>query len=207
MSDFNTNELGKISYDLRVPKSRIAVLIGTQGSIKKRIETEAGCILAIDSTEGDVSVTSSDVLKGFVAKDIVRAIGRGFNPDIALLLLRPDYSLEVIDLGEVTASKNSMTRIKGRIIGQQGRSRGIIEKLLDVHVSVTGKTISIIGIVEHVLAAKHAIDMLIEGAPHSTMYRWLEKKRKGLLAQDMIGPQLDIKDSFKKYLEPTPKNK
>jgi ribosomal RNA assembly protein len=71
-------------------------------------------------------------------------------------------------------------RIKGRIIGRDGRSRELIEEHTETFVSVYGKTVSIIGTTESVSTARRAIEMLIKGSPHSTVYRWLEKMRKEL---------------------------
>ena len=102
-------------YELKIPKDRIAVLIGKGGSVKKQIEEETKTKLDIDSREGDVTLSGEDGLSLFTAREIVKAIGRGFNPDVALLLLKPDYSFELIIIEP--RSKNDLSRIKGRIIG------------------------------------------------------------------------------------------
>jgi ribosomal RNA assembly protein len=56
----------------------------------------------------------------------------------------------------------------------------VIEELTETHISVYGKTISIIGEITNVGIAKHAIEKLLEGGMHSGIYRELEKKRKDL---------------------------
>jgi ribosomal RNA assembly protein len=55
-----------------------------------------------------------------------------------------------------------------------------MEELTDTNVSVYGHTISIIGNVEQVQVAREAIQMLIEGSLHSTVYRFLHRKRREL---------------------------
>lgn len=191
----------KIHFELRIPKARIAVLIGKEGQTKKDIETHTESTLQIDSQEGDILISGKDPIKTIVAKDICRAVGRGFNPDVALLLLKPDFAFELIDLTDDGASKNNLIRIKGRIIGSEGKSREIIEKMLGVFVSVFGKTVGLIGEIERVNAARQAIEMLITGSPHSSVYRWLEKKHTTLTKKELMGEAIEIKDKFKKYFE------
>ncbi|MFT4313371.1 MAG: KH domain-containing protein [Candidatus Woesearchaeota archaeon] len=191
----------EIRFDIRIPKSRIAVLIGQSGETKKTIESEAYCRLEIDSHEGDVQIFGTDGLKCYVAKDIIRAIGRGFNPEIALTLIKSENSLEVIDLSEGFKSKNQMLRVKGRVIGSKGKTRSVIEKTLQVQVSVFGKTISVIGEVERVLCAKQAIEMIIDGSPHSSVYRWLEKKEKSFAQLEVLGSSNPLKEEFQKYAD------
>ncbi|MBI4143366.1 RNA-processing protein, partial [Candidatus Woesearchaeota archaeon] len=86
------------SYELKVPKNRVAVIIGKEGSIKKDIEESTKTKLNIDSKEGDVFVSGEDALGLYTAREIIKAIGRGFNPEVAKLLLKPDYVFEVIDV-------------------------------------------------------------------------------------------------------------
>ncbi|HLP79149.1 MAG TPA: KH domain-containing protein [Acidobacteriota bacterium] len=191
---------GTFRYEVRIPRHRIAVLIGTNGEIKKRIESETKTKLNIDSEEGDVAIEGSDVIAGFAVRDIVKAIGRGFNPDIALLLLKSDIAFELIELSDYVKSKSSMDRVNGRIIGKDGKSRELIEKLMEVSVCIQGKTVGIIGEIERVTNAKHAIEMLIEGAPHATVYKWMESKRRNLVKDELTGSKLEVKDNFKKYL-------
>jgi ribosomal RNA assembly protein len=190
---------GNVSYEIRIPKARIAVLIGTKGEIKKRIEEETHTKLSVDSAEGEVIVTGTDVVTSYIVKDIVKAIGRGFNPDIALLLLKPDYAFELIEMHELAKHKNQLQRVKGRIIGKAGRTRQTIEETMDVKMSVFGKTIGIVGQVERVMAAKQAVQMLLDGSPHSNVYRWLEKKKKSFVREELAGNPIQFKEGMDKY--------
>jgi ribosomal RNA assembly protein len=171
----------EFSYDLKIPEDRVAVLIGTKGETKRQIEEQSGCDLDV-SKEGDVIITGNDGLKLFAAREIVKAIGRGFNPDIALLLTKPDYTLEFIELKDIAGkSKNTMLRLKGRIIGKGGKSREEIERLTNTYICVYGKTVGIIGEVAWAALARQAIGMLLDGSMHRTVYRFLEKKKKEIM--------------------------
>lgn len=167
------------SYELKVPKNRVAVIIGKEGSIKKEIEESTKTKLNIDSKEGDVFVSGEDALGLYTAREIIKAIGRGFNPEIARLLLKSDYVLEVVDISEyVGKSKEAMLRLKGRVIGKEGKSRRLIEELAECNISVFGKTISIIGLPESVSNARHAVESLLRGSTHANVYKWLERRRR-----------------------------
>ena len=168
------------SYELKVPKNRVAVVIGKEGSVKKDIEESTKTKLNIDSKEGDVFVSGEDALGLYTAREIIKAIGRGFNPELAKLLLKPDYVFEAVDLSEYVKSKETMLRLKGRVIGKEGKSRRIIEELTECNISVFGKTISIIGLPESAANARQAVESLLRGSTHSSVYKWLEKRRREL---------------------------
>ncbi len=167
----------KLSHSLRVPKERIAVLIGKDGEIKKQLEENTKTKMNIDSHEGDVFIEGKDAVNLYIAKEIVKAIARGFNPEIANLLLKQDYCFILIDLSE-ECKPNDIKRIKGRIIGEEGKSRKTIEALTECNISVYGKTIAIIGLSENILLAKQAVDSLIRGSPHAKVYANLERYRR-----------------------------
>ncbi|MBD3164823.1 RNA-processing protein [Candidatus Woesearchaeota archaeon] len=176
----------EFQYGIKIPKERVAVLIGKNGKTKKDIEKDTKTNLEIDSKEGDVVIKGEDGLGIYTAKEVVAAIGRGFNPEIALLLLKVDYSFESINLKDyVGKSKSSQTRLKGRIIGKEGKARTHLEELTGCYISVYGKTVSIIGTVDSVLTGHRAIGMLIEGSTHATVYKWLEKKRREMKRKEL----------------------
>ena len=166
-----------LTYELRIPKERIAVLIGSEGETKKRLEDELSMKMMIDSKEGDVIVSGEDAVLLYTAKEIVRAVARGFNPDIALLLLKQDYAFELIDLTDYSKHANHLQRLKGRVIGTEGKSRKLIEESTESFISVYGKTVGVIAPIETITITKQAIHALLSGSPHSAVYRWLDKTR------------------------------
>ena len=175
------------SYELKIPKERVAVLIGKNGEIKKSLESDTKTNIKIDSEEGDVFIHGEDALGLFTAREVARSIGKGFNPEIAKLLLKQDYIIEVIGLKEFTGkSKNTLLRLKGRVIGKDGKSRRIIEDLSESHISVYGKFVSIIGTAESASMAKRAVEALLRGSTHANVYKWLEKKRRELKRKRIV---------------------
>jgi ribosomal RNA assembly protein len=170
--------MDQYTYELKIPKERVAVLIGKDGETKKELESITKTTIQIDSKEGDVQLIGTDSIQLFLLKDVIRAIARGFNPELAKQLFKQDYVLEVLQLSDYVKSKEQMPRLKGRVIGTSGKSRAIIEELTDTHVSVYGKTIAVLGFCDNVAVAKKALESLLTGSPHSSVFNWLEKHRK-----------------------------
>jgi len=172
------------SYGLKIPKDRIAVVIGKKGSIKKEIEAATKTQLNVDSKEGDVFISGKDALKLYNAREVVKAIGRGFNPELAIILLKPDYALEIVAVEDYV--KGDIKRAKGRLIGSEGKARRTIETLSGCYISVYGKTVAIIGKVEDVFVARRAVEGLLRGAKHGNIYKWLEKRKKEILQKEIL---------------------
>ncbi len=169
-----------MEIELLIPEDRIGVLIGKEGEVKERIENETGCRININSKSGAVRIVCEDPISFMKVQDVIKAISYGFNPDVAMRLLQDDMMvLEIIDLTSYVPPKH-LERIKGRIIGKEGKMRKYIEDVLNVNVSIYGKTVAIIGDAESVAIAREAIEMLVEGAQHSTVQRFLERKRRDL---------------------------
>ncbi len=169
------------TYDLKIPKDRVAVLIGKSGEIKKSLEEDTKSEIFIDSKEGEVKVIGKDSIALFALKEVIRAIARGFNPEVAKLLLRQDYSLELISLNEFNDHKTHQHRLKGRVIGRSGKSRSTIEEITGCYISVYGKTVGIIGSIINVPIAKKAVESLLMGSMHASVYKWLEKQKRSNL--------------------------
>ena len=169
----------EFSYDAKVPKERIAVLVGKKGEVKKELQKVLGIKVHVDSKEGDVLLQGDDGIVLLTAQNIVKAIGRGFNPDVAFELLNEENYLEIINIDDYTkSSKASFIRIKARAIGTGGKARTTIEELTNTHIVVYGKTVGIIGDYECVALARKAFESLLAGSRHTTVYSWLEKQRK-----------------------------
>ncbi|MEF8784230.1 MAG: KH domain-containing protein, partial [Haloarculaceae archaeon] len=92
---------------------------------------------------------------------------------------------DMIDVGEVARNKKDLKRIKGRLIGEDGRTRELMEDLSGASVSIYGSTFGMIGDPEQVEAAREAAEMIIEGAPHGSVYSFLERKHNEMKHKGM----------------------
>ena len=114
--------------EIKIPEDRIAVLIGKKGSEKKLLEKKTNTTIEI-SSGGDVVIKGEDNFKVFLTKNIVQAIARGVNPDIAIKLLNENCYLEIINIQDfIGKSKKKQLRLKSRVIGTKGKARHNIEK-------------------------------------------------------------------------------
>jgi len=152
--------------ELKIPSERVGVLKSSLNKIRETTNTK------ISVRENTVTI-EGEALDVWKAKDIVKAIGRGFAPEKAMNLLNDDNVLYVINLSEHGMSENKMKRVKGRIIGRHGKTRRKIEELSGSMISVYGKTVSIISPFNKVSKVKNAIEMLINGSKQNKVYNYL----------------------------------
>jgi ribosomal RNA assembly protein len=176
---------------LKIPAERVGVLIGNKGGTKAEIEKGTGTTITVDGETGEVVIEAPNgafdptgILK---VKDLVNAIARGFNPEKAFRLFSDGQMLEIIDLKDVVGdSRNALTRIKGRIIGENGKTRRLIEGLAGTSVSVYGHTVALIGDYDEVKVAKEAVEMLLKGCMHGSVYRFLNKQHLNLKKRRLL---------------------
>lgn len=170
---------------IAVDKDRLGVIIGGKGEVKRKIEKELEVNLNINSESGEIRIEpaseSPDPIKLLKARDIIRAISYGFSPERAFRLLEEEAYLEVIDLKQYTSGKwSDIKRVAGRVIGEGGKTRRIIEELTGAQISIYKHYIAIIGDYDQVRMAKNAIEMLLQGRQHRTVYRYLFRERREL---------------------------
>jgi ribosomal RNA assembly protein len=172
-------------YEVKVPKERIGVIIGQDGMVKQSLQEHSHLKMHVDSQEGLVTLEGEDSIALYAARQVIKAIARGFNPEIAQLLLRQDYVLEEIKLTDWANTKDSVLRLKGRVIGMKGKSRENIEQLTGCFISVYGKTVCIVGELAWANVAKRAVEKLLGGSMHKTVWKYLETMRRKLKAEEM----------------------
>lgn len=167
---------------LKIPKERIGVLIGHNGETKKKIEELSQTTLEIDSAEGEITIDeheTSDPLLRLIVENVIRAIGRGFSPEHAMRLFKEDMDFFIFDIHDYVGKKDThVRRLKSRIIGTGGKTKRTIENLTGADISVYGHTIALIADFESMDIAKKAIDMLLAGRKHASVYRYVEREMK-----------------------------
>lgn len=167
-----------------IPKSRIAVLIGEKGRDKNMIQKVGKCSLYIDSKTGEVAVQAKDAVTLWKACDVVKAVARGFPPEVARKLFKENFGYELISIGDFTRKEGDEPRLRGRVIGQKGLARNRIQTLTQTIIRVQGKTIMILGEVANLDLARRAMEMLLNGAPHPRVYMFLQEQVKGRIEEE-----------------------
>jgi ribosomal RNA assembly protein len=117
--------------------------------------------------------------KEFFAEQVVKAICLGFDARKAFKLFKEDFYLEIIDLElACRRSAKAVERAKSRIIGSEGKCKRILQELSDADISVWGDKVALIGRYEEIQDAREAITRLLEGAQHSSVYKFLEGRKR-----------------------------
>ncbi|PSQ17102.1 RNA-processing protein [Halobacteriales archaeon QS_8_69_26] len=172
---------------VKIPQDRVGVLIGEGGATMREIEDRADVRLDIDSQNGSVEIEQNgDPVVALKAPEIVRAIGRGFSPEEAFRLLDDEMMmLDLIDISEASRNDADLRRKKGRLIGEDGRTRELMEELTGATVVIYGSTLGAIGTPQQVKVVREAAEMILDGAPHGSAYSFLERKHNELKHEGM----------------------
>ena len=157
--------------------SRIPVLIGKEGATKLSIEEEFEVNLEINSSNGEVLISGVDASKRYVASLVIQAIHYGFSPQSALLLNDEHNVLDVIDVKLQVRQHSRLKIVMGRIIGNNGQTRKLIEEITNCKISILESRVGIIGSFENVQLVHEALEMLINGASHKSFYSYLERNK------------------------------
>jgi ribosomal RNA assembly protein len=158
---------------IRIPEERLKIL-KKEKNLKDKLEKFSNSKISFNE---DVQIETEDVLQLLRIKEVVKAFGRGFDFETALNLLDEEFYLDIIEIKNYSGkSEGRMEALKGRVIGRAGKSKNIIEKYTEAKIAIYGKTISIIGKWDSVIKAKHAVEMLLSGSTHNSVYRFLERR-------------------------------
>lgn len=161
-------------------KSRIAVFVGKAGSQKRIFEKKFDCKINVDSKTGEVLIEDTDAINIFVLSNMIHAINYGHSPESALRLEDETFVIDTIDVKDYVKDQDRLKVVMGRIIGKEGITRKLIEEITKCSVSVKDHYVSVIGPYENTMLVHEALQMLIRGAAHKSLYGFLEKNREKL---------------------------
>jgi len=160
--------------EVKIPEKRVGALIGKDGETKDEFEDLTDTDLTI---EDNVARIEGDTLDEMDGQKIVKAIGRGFNPEKAFDIIERDYTFNYLDINRFADTENDKERLKGRVIGRDGETRTHIEKMTETHICVFGKTIGFVGHPQNIQVARETVKQLLNGSSHSSAYNYLEKNQ------------------------------
>lgn len=167
--------VNRFEEDVLVSEPRIKHIL----SYKKELETLGKFKLKINEKENSVKIESEDAVSTWIGKDVITAINRGFNVKDAEKLFNHEFGYIQLHLRDFGGkNKKQQTRLKSRVIGRNGTCKRKIQDITNTKISVSGKTIGIIGEFEDAELARKTIEMLLSGARHSTAYHFLNGQVK-----------------------------
>ncbi len=127
--------------------------------------------------EGKKITLLGDGFNQFVASKVIEALEANFTVPAAMLLAEEDFILEHLNIKEISR-RNRRSDVRARVIGKKGRTMEIIGELSDCYITLNDNIVSIIGPADKIEIALHALKALIRGSKQSSVYAYLEKKRK-----------------------------
>lgn len=157
--------------EVNIPDERKGVLIGKDGVVKDEIENRTSTRIRIGE---EATIEGEDPIAVMKAAEVVRAVGRGFSPEKAMLLLNEDYELRIVTLRGET--EKAVKRLMARVIGSKGAARKVLEQDTNCLISVYGKTVSIIGRHDKIHVAEYAVEAILKGRSHGFVYSRLRKR-------------------------------
>jgi ribosomal RNA assembly protein len=159
---------------VKIPLERTKVL---KENIKL-VEKNANVKLTIE--DEDV-IIEGDPYDEWKAIDIIKAIGRGFPVTSALKLLNDEYVLKIINLKEIFHKEKQRRRYLGRIIGTKGKAKKKLEEITGAEICIYGSTVGIIGRLDEATLAEKAVNLIIKGLSHSSVYFIIQKEKMRML--------------------------
>ncbi|UCD21204.1 MAG: RNA-processing protein [archaeon] len=132
-----------------------------------------------------IECKGDDPLEEYLVAKVLEALALGFDVEAALMLKDTDFVLKVVDLKDF-AHGSRLNVVIGRIIGKQGKSKRVIQNLSHCALSISGHVLGLIGRAENVEIASEAIGKLIRGAPHSNVFKFLEKSQVKLKEEERL---------------------
>jgi len=159
-----------------IPVKRAKLL--SDKKLLESIEKRLSCKIHVE--EENQVVIEGEAYEEYNAKNIISAFGRGFDINQAYSLLSEEYFFTPINLKELFRNKDQLMRIKGRIIGENGKTKEYIESVSGAKMCIYESTVSLIGTIDQIKIANVAINILLEGGTHKKAYRVMEKARREL---------------------------
>jgi ribosomal RNA assembly protein len=112
----------------------------------------------------------------YIAEKVIDALNFGFLFDSAISIKKEENLFEIINIKDYTSKKN-LKIIRARLIGKNGKTKQVLNRLTQCYFEIRDNEVGIIGPAEFIKNAQEAIIHLIKGAKHSNVYANLEKNQ------------------------------
>ena len=162
---------------------------------KKDIEKALKVNIKFAADGAEIESKDENAYNEYIARHVIEALEMGFSFESAIKLKNEDYMIETISLKKHVRSSR-LRMVVSRLIGEKGRTKEIIKEMTGCDVAIYDYNISIIGETEDVEFAAHAVRSLIRGAPHASVYAYLERNRKFMKYKS--DEDLGLKKEFKR---------
>ena len=156
---------------------------------KRKLQKELEVKILINGNEVSIEGEADDE---FFTEKIINALNFGFPLEVALLIKREEFLLEILNIKDYT-NKRDLKTVRARIIGKGGKALKTLATLSECFFELKDNSVGIIGAPEGIETAQNAIISIIQGSKHANVYSYLEKHK--------VKPVLDLglKDEIKTF--------
>ncbi|MEM0476194.1 MAG: hypothetical protein QW367_00960 [Candidatus Aenigmatarchaeota archaeon] len=150
-------------------------------------EIEKNLNVKVYRNANSLNIESEDGYKLLKTKEIIDAYIFGFSEEECRKLFNENFRFQIIEIKNFLRNKNNRNRLrelKGRVIGEKGKTKRNIEELTKSKIIIKRNIIGIISSEENYDLVRRAIEMILEGRMHSTVYSFIIKelqKRKNII--------------------------
>ncbi|PJE81589.1 hypothetical protein COU58_01435 [Candidatus Pacearchaeota archaeon CG10_big_fil_rev_8_21_14_0_10_32_42] len=141
---------------------------------KKKLEK----ILKVKITNSGKEVTFEGTPEGeYEAEKVLDALNLGFSFSDAISIKEKEFEFDKINIREFVRRGNNMEKIRGRIIGRNGKVLSALSQLTKCSIELKNNEVGIIGNPEDIKSAIDSLIHIIQGGKHSNVYKGLEKRK------------------------------
>ena len=156
----------------------MAVLISDKIAriIKNRKRLEKILNVKISNNGKEVTFTGA-AEDEYVAEKVLSALDLGFSFSDAVLIKEQELDFDIINIKDFSRRGNT-EKIRGRVIGKQGRALATLSELTKCSLEIKQNEIGIIGEPDRIKFAIDAIAQIVRGSKHANVYKGLEKRKE-----------------------------
>ncbi|MBS3084431.1 hypothetical protein J4411_00785 [Candidatus Pacearchaeota archaeon] len=143
---------------------------------KNRKKLEKVLKVKIANSEKEVILEGSPEDE-FIATKVLDALGMGFSFSDALSIKKHELEFDILNIKDY-ARRGNLVKIRGRIIGKNGKTLSTLSELTKCSLELKNNEIGIIGDPERIKPAIEAVIQIIQGSKHANVYKGLEKRKE-----------------------------
>lgn len=143
--------------------------------VKNKKQLEKSLNLKISNRGKEVYI-EGNAEDEYIGEKVLEAINFGFPISHALAIKQKELLFEIINIKDYTKRKD-LERIRGRIIGTQGKTLQTISQVGDCFLEIKDNEVGIITSPENIKTIQESIINLIQGSKTSNVYKRLEKSK------------------------------
>lgn len=138
---------------------------------RENLERELNVKIAINGKEISISGKAEEE---YIAGKTIEALDFGFPFSTVMLLKDEEVLFRIINIKEC-ANQKDLGRVRGRIIGKNGKTLKTLSNLSTCNFEIKNNKIGIIGEANCIKSAEEACKSLIKGSKQANVYAYLEK--------------------------------